>query len=378
MREENTMELTIKKSDINAQNPYQYNKLEAARFYFVPCTVKETHDELELIFDLSGMRPFSIARKMRDADKYGFLVQILEAVMDNPDYIFSLDPENLYLDEQGRVRVLERDVSTRDIAEASGKILDIQALAGYMFQKKYMFSNYKEGGLKLLKEQKRTKFLSEIESLEQAVVIFKERQEIEQAQDAEDRIHVNRHVYKRNLIIMAAAIAGCFLMTAYSVYQYNWVMKPQKSALLAERAYMEHNYTGVADALADIPVEQLDKHEKYLLATVYIQGQSVDSFDMDTKKRLLSKLSYNGDENLLDYWICLGRLDTDGALDIAMRMSDNQLILYAYLQKIDIVSADQTLTGAEKTEQIEELKGNIKSLADKLGIDYKETQTEGE
>jgi len=70
---------------------------------------------------------------------------------------------------------------------------------------------------------------------------------------------------------------------------------------------MENDYAGVADALAGIPVEQMDMHEKYLLAVVYIRGQSVDSFNMYTKERLI--------------------------------------------QKLDMVSADSSLTGEDKTQQ---------------------------
>uniref|UniRef100_UPI0028A2B680 type VII secretion protein EssB/YukC n=1 Tax=Lacrimispora sp. TaxID=2719234 RepID=UPI0028A2B680 len=88
-----------------------------------------------------------------------------------------------------------------------------------------------------------------------------------------------------------------------------------------QRAYLENDLTGVIDALEKILAEQLDRHEKYILAVVAIRGQSVDSFPAETKDRLISRLSYKGDENLLDYWIYLGRLEADQAIDAAMRMS---------------------------------------------------------
>ena len=167
-------------------------------------------------------------------------------------------------------------------------------------------------------------------------------------------------------------------MAALLVYQKVWQTDPMSSALQAERYYMENNLTAVADALAPIPVSEIDVHEKYILAVTYIRGQSIDSFDYGTKERLISKLSWQGDENLLDYWIHLGRLDVDQALDVAMRISDNQLTLYAYLQKLEQISMDTQLPGEEKARQIDAVRSKIKTLAEELGVSYKETQAGGE
>ena len=372
MKEENRFVLNLKKSDMTAKNSYQYHKLENAGFYFVPCSITETYDELEAVFQMEGLRPFSEARKMRNADKYGFLIQILEAIDSGKEYSFSLNPENLYLNPQNRVCILNRDISSKTEEEKKNQWMDMQALAGYLLQRQYRYEDLRKGGFTLLKKQKRLKYILELEEPGQAREIFQQYQEAEREKDREELSLVNKHRYRSCLVIMCIAAAGCIAMTALLVYQKYWIEKPLRGALMAERAYMESDYTRVADALAGIGVEQMDRHEKYLLAVVYIRGQSVDAFNRYTKERLIAKLSYHGEEQQLDYWIHLGRMDADQALDVAMRMSDSQLMLYAYLQKLDMVSADSSLTGEEKTQQIESLKGKIKSLADELGIEYKD------
>ena len=373
MKEENMVELNFKKSDMIAKNSYQYHKLEHAGFYFVPCSITETYDELEATFHMEGLRPFSEARGMRNADKYGFLIQILEAIDSGTEYSFSLNPENLYLNAQNRICILGRDISSKTEEEKKNQWMDMQALAGYLLQRRYRYEDLRKGGFALLKKQKKLAYILELEDTKQAREVFQNYQEAERENDREELSLVNKHRHRSCLVIMSLAVTGCIAMAALLVYQKNWIEKPQRSALMAERAYMENDYAGVADALSGIPVEQMDMHEKYLLAVVYIRGQSVDSFNMYTKERLIAKLSYHGDEHLLDYWIYLGRMEADQALDVAMRMSDSQLMLYAYLQKLDMVSADSSLTGEDKTQQIESLKGKIKSLADELGIEYKET-----
>lgn len=378
MTEENTIILHIKKIDMNAKNLYEFTKLESARFYFVPCTIEETSDEIKAVFDIRGMRPFHEARKMRKSERYGFILQVLDAIAENPDYYFSLSPDNLFLDSQDRVRILNRDAANGSEEESDDKQMDIKAFAGYLLQKRYTYDNLREGGLKLLSKQKGTKSISEIESVAQAKERFQKAYIEEKEKDNREFISVRKKGYYRSKWIMRIALAGCAAMALFLIYQNYWIIKPQSSSLKAERAYLENDFIGVTDALAEIPVDKIEKHEKFVLATVYIRGQSVDVFNMETKERLLSRLTYQGDESLLDYWIYLGRLDVDQALDTAMRMSDNQLILYAYLQKLEIVSSDTSLTGEMKAQQMASLKEKIKSLAEQLGIEYVESETENE
>lgn len=358
--------------DMDAKNPYEYHKLETAKFYFVPCTVEETYDELIFTYDLELLYPFSHARTMRNPEKYGFLLQILESISSSSEYKFSLHPENIYLDAQNRIRILERDLRHEGEGTEDAILEDIRALAGYLLQKKYSFENFKEGGTVLLKKQSTTRYLLEIDNQENAIEVLRTLQKEEREKDQERLLYVNKKGYRSSLWMLGLAVTGCVCMTAVLIYQNHWVIKREASALMAERAYMEQDFPAVMDALAGIPLEQMDRHEKYLLAVVSIRGQSVDSFQAETKERLLSKLSYDGDEHLLDYWISLGRMDADQALDIAMRMSDYQLTLYAYLQKMDLISADNLMPGEEKVQQVESLKEKVKNLANELGIEYQE------
>lgn len=172
------------------------------------------------------------------------------------------------------------------------------------------------------------------------------------------------------MLILMGMFILCFSVSG--IYWYVEHVQPEQCALRAERAYLENDLIAVIEALSSIPVEKMDTHEKYVLAVSYIKAQVVDSFTNETKELLLSKLAYNSDEAVLDYWIYLGRRQVEPAIDIAMRRSDNQLLLYAYLQKLDVVADDAELTGEEKDAQLTELKSKVTALADAMGIDYKE------
>lgn len=369
--------VTRKKQDLYASNIYQYHKLAEENYCFVPCQIQEAQDELEFTFRMEGMAPVSGMRDRELSVRYGILVQVLELCMEHPQYRFAVCPDNLYLDMQGRVRVLERDFAGPG-ASGEGCLPEILALAGYLLQKKYNYHDFYEGGLKLLSRQRRTRFLAEITSAGDALEVFRNRQKEAREQEQQDLILVKRGSYRSRNILLIITGLGCAAMAALLVYQKVWLTDPMSSALAAERYYMENNLTAVADALAPIPAAEMDAHEKYILAVTYIRGQSIDSFDYGTKERLISKLSWQGDENLLDYWIHLGRLDVDQALDVAMRISDKQLTLYAYLQKLEQISMDTQLPGEEKAQQMDAVRSKIKALAEELGVSYQETQAGGE
>lgn len=366
-----------KKQELYASNIYQYHKLAEEKYCFVPCRVQEAQDELEFTFYTADMTPLSQLRSRELSVKYGILVQLLEICMTHSQYCFAVCPDNLYLDMQERVRVLERDFVENGIF-GEERLPEILALAGCLLQKKYSYDDYYKGGLKLLSRQRRTRFLAELTSIQDALEIFRKRQQEAREQEQQNLIYVKRDSYRNRTALLGITSLGCAVMAALLVYQKVWQTDPMSSALQAERYYMENNLTAVADALAPIPVSEIDVHEKYILAVTYIRGQSIDSFDYGTKERLISKLSWQGDENLLDYWIHLGRLDVDQALDVAMRISDNQLTLYAYLQKLEQISMDTQLPGEEKARQIDAVRSKIKTLAEELGVSYKETQAGGE
>ncbi len=70
-------------------------------------------------------------------------------------------------------------------------------------------------------------------------------------------------------------------------------------------------------------------------------------------------------EKKLDYWIYLGRMETEEAENIAMQQSDDQLLLYAYLKEKKKVETDTKLSGAEKTAALTALEEKIQPLKEK-------------
>ena len=372
MKEREFIEQVFKKTDLNAKNIYQYNKLTNAGFYFVSCEYKELQDEVEFKYDITNKRNIKEYKNESLSLKYALIAQLIEAVKQNDDYFFSIAPDNVYVDIENRIAILNRDISTDN---STNTLSELRAFAAYLIQNKYTYEDYIKGGEKLLSYNNKTKFLLDISDFEKAKETFEEMYSLELNTQKQKFISVSRSKWMFKNTALVVSLLFFIAVSGYSGYQNYKIIKPQKSALSAERFYVEKDLVKVIDALKNIPVNEIDKHEKYILAVSYIRSQTVDAFDPSIKNKLVDRLSYEGDENLLNYWIYLGRLEVDNAIDVAIRISDNQLLLYAYIQKLDLISADKNLSGDVKSQQLETLRTNIKNLADTMGIEYKDNES---
>lgn len=160
------------------------------------------------------------------------------------------------------------------------------------------------------------------------------------------------------------------------VYGYFWHIPRQDKIVEANDAYLQKDYIRVIDSLKDFEIGQMERAQKYILATAYIQGESVDSFSTKDKEVILSKINYQSNEGIFDYWIHLGRMEVKEAENLALQMSDDQLLLYAYLQELSRIEEDQEMSGEEKSSKKQDLMKKVEELADKLHISYREADEE--
>ena len=68
------------------------------------------------------------------------------------------------------------------------------------------------------------------------------------------------------------------------------------------------------------------------------------------------------DPIIFDYWILLGRLHFSEAVDIAQRLGDDELLLFAYLKQEVYVRSDISIPGEERMALLSYLERNIDRL----------------
>ena len=371
------MEIRVQRADMEAKTIYDFKRLEHGTVAMLPMTIKEEKETLLLCFDMEGMHSITEVQKMEKLQKLELILQVAELEKDYMRFEFQLSPENLYYDRLNRVKIKFRDITTGLYEERKEQFLKLyQALIGYIMDGSRPYEDYLSGGKELLKDQKEVVTLLSAETLEEEISLLQTLYENYKKEETILKIKVDKKKYKKMNIY--GIVSSVFLVVLFGavVYGYFWHIPRQDKIVEANDAYLQKDYIRVIDSLKDFEIGQMERAQKYILATAYIQGESVDSFSTKDKEVILSKINYQSNEGIFDYWIHLGRMEVKEAENLALQMSDDQLLLYAYLQELSRIEEDQEMSGEEKSSKKQDLMKKVEELADKLHILYREADEE--
>ena len=371
------MEIRVQRADMEAKTIYDFKRLEHGTVAMLPMTIEEEKETLLLCFDMEGMHSITEVQKMEKLQKLELILQVAELEKDYMRFEFQLSPENLYYDRLNRVKIKFRDITTGLYEERKEQFLKLyQALIGYIMDGSRPYEDYLSGGKELLKDQKEVVTLLSAETLEEEISLLQTLYENYKKEETILKIKVGKKKYKKMNIYGIVSSVLLVVLFGAVVYGYFWHIPRQDKIVEANDAYLQKDYIRVIDSLKDFEIGQMERAQKYILATAYIQGESVDSFSTKDKEVILSKINYQSNEGIFDYWIHLGRMEVKEAENLALQMSDDQLLLYAYLQELSRIEEDQEMSGEEKSSKKQDLMKKVEELADKLHISYREADEE--
>lgn len=372
MKEQIINQHRIRKTSITANNPYEYSLIERAKGSFVPCCITEEGEELLLSYDVAGLKAFDELRQCSYDAKLLSLIDV--AVLH--DYAvrlkFSLCPDNLYYDIYHKVCIGFRDIYGNDEAYDEGEFIrEYKALIGDILSKKYTYADYYEGGEDLYRKSAILRKISECKTVDDIEVVLAQEYETYLRKRETDYICVSRLkslVVRIALIVLTALLLGSLTLTSYFFYYE----RPYALASVSSYdAWIQSDYEKTFVSMSEIPIERLNQTQKYILAYSAIKCEGFSQANLDG---ILNTITINGDAKLKDYWICIGRLDTVKAADIAMQLSDDQLLYYAYLREKAIVEADTAITGEEKAAKLSELDSKLSPLKEEYEAMLKEQE----
>lgn len=370
-------EIRVQKADMAAKTSYDYQRLEQEDALLLPCVIEEEKETLCMKFETGEMAPFEQLKKEDKIKKMEVLMQVAELEKLYMKFEFSLCPKNLYYDRLGKVKVKKRDIIPAHDEDRKQQFLNMyQALIGYIMEGSRPYDDYLSGGAEILKKKEEFVKLMTPETLQEEKSLLVKMYENARSREEKTTLRVDR---KKQRILSVYAVISTFALAgllAAGIYSFGWYIPRQERITAANDAFLKKDYITVIDSLRDFAVEDMERPQKYILATAYIQGQAVDTFSTADKEAILSKITYDASETVLNYWIHLGRLEVAEAEELAMQMSDNQLLLYAYMQELDQLEQGSGLSGEEKNNREQELREEIRGLADNLGISYGAEKTE--
>ena len=198
------------------------------------------------------------------------------------------------------------------------------------------------------------------ETLEGIIGCLREEYERLVEENATTKITINKRKYRRNKIFLVLTSVLMVVFAGLWGYEMLWEKPYQDAVIEANKSYLKINYSGVVEAFRDTDTSRFSVYDKYILAHSYVQSENLTE---EQKKNITSALSLETNEKVLDYWIALGRLEITEAENIAQQVSDNDLLLYAYLKEKNMLEADTSVSGEEKASRLDELSNKIEQLS---------------
>lgn len=322
----------------------------------VPCTLEETEDSINLIFDAQGMEAADTIRAKPKWEKLRFLINCAELFGLDAEYDFSFSLENLMVDINLIPGVLTRDAKKPDSEDFLQRY---KALVGSILLPKYKYEDYLEGGRDLYKKKKLLLEITTLETLDEMKDnLMKEYRRLIWETSSTKRLVSRQTIWISRIAIPLLAVV--LLASAFFGGRMLLIDIPFRDSLIsANTAYINRDPLSVQRILSPYNIDRLSTETRYFLSRSYVSTAALT--DMQ-RENILMVLTPMTSSMLFDYWIYIGRLYFEEAIELAQRMGDNEYLLYAYIQQDAFVRADMNMPGEERIQLLAELERNIDAL----------------
>jgi len=288
------------------------------------------------------------------ARKFSTLVAWKSRIV-NPE----LNPDNLFL-VGGQLKVAHRGL--KGYIEPKTCVDDefltqYKALVVSMIYPKYSFESLSSGTVKV-----RNPLCCEIldaETVEAAEAILDAEIQVRRMVDKKTKRPVKKSVFALlcwTSALFAALVLGLGIWIGITLSE---TVPLQERVIESQAAFMVNNFGEAVSIMQNDNPEALPRSVQYVLATSFVQ---LENLSLQQRSEVLNHLSPASSENELLYWIRIGRGEFYMALDIALNIGDNQLVLHAYTKLYDMVYADPVMPGAEKQQRLDQYRTRINDL----------------
>jgi type VII secretion protein EssB len=357
------VEENVKKSTLVCQTTFDLKKLNIPIPVFVPMDYEERLEEVCFKYKLEGLKPVSLLKNEEKTMQYRFLINFVKLWEAWNNYAIPLTEDNVYYDENYLPYVKCRDLHLQGKELITADFLDsYKTFIGGILGQKYSIKQLQESGLETLKDEPSFDEFYKATSSEELIIILRKRKGAYESNQEASRRLVTKTGYRIRTIV--AIVAPILLLIALGGFVYSnlYVIPYQEQVINAKDAYIRMDFVAAIDSLHGISTENMSVSTKYILAVSFARGQSLQQEEIS---RIVSRLTVQSNERELEYWIYLGRLDVRRAQDLAMALSDNQLLVYAYMKELNILENDTSIPGEEKQNRINALEGRIRSLGER-------------
>lgn len=365
--QENILEKRIKKSELKAKDIFAYEYLTKKAEGLLLLQIEEEEEDIIMRFSLEGMRPLAGLKAEEAEYRWRFVCNWYALYQTWQNYALSFEEENIYYDNNFMPYIAFRDIRMPEENTDEEMFLEeYRYLAAGILSNKYSYQQIKESGIEIVGKDKRASFVTEERNLSEFYLYVKQQADEIYEDNKQNKIRLDKKKYRMCNRIALGILAVLLAIIIYTGYQTVVILPRDKAVIKASRAYTIQNYVDCIDCLKRTTPKQMDTYTKYILAVSYAKSEALERAELDN---ILDKLSIYSNEIELEYWIAIGRSVYDRAENIAQALSDDKLLIYAYMKELNYLEGNVTMDGEEKQNRMTQLSNAITEIGKKYTTD---------
>lgn len=365
IKAEDSWKLDVKRSDVASQDLSDLLLLDLHHPMFLRQEMMADEDTVHFAYfpeqfgqSFADFKGKEMSEKLRLALN---MVEFKEAL--KLPVTFFLHPSNIFISKDGRAKLAYRaipEVMVPQQLDATDLLKQLKSYILALFTD-FDFMELYNGALDVVPVAEFLDSLRQAETIEALESLLESffQDKLAEEEATLTRVSRSKHsLYRHATIWLSAVVSLLLIPLVYLVFIHN----PFKEKMLdADTAFIKVDYPAVISELERVSLSSLPYTQKYTLAYAYIQGLDLNS---EQRSVILNNVTLKSDEQYLDYWIEIGRGNSKEALDLAKRLDDSDLILYALYQSIEQVRESSSLSGDEREAALEELKSEYEKYWD--------------
>lgn len=361
------LEKRIKKSDLKAKDIFDYEYLTKKAEGLLPMQIEEEEEDIVMRFPLEGMHPL-VELKAEEAEyRWRFVCNWYTLYSTWQNYELAFEEADIYYDKNFMPYIAFRDIRMpEENTDEEIFLEEYRYLAAGVLSNKYSYQQIKESGIEIVGKDKRASFVLEERNLSEFYLYVRQQADEIYEDNRQNKIRLDRKKYQIGNRVALGILVVLLAIIVYTGYQTLIILPRDKAVIKASRAYTVQSYVDCIDCLKRIEPEQMDTYTKYILAVSYAKSEALEKAELDN---ILEKLSIYSNEIELEYWIAIGRSAYDRAENIAQALSDDKLLIYAYMKELNYLEGNVTMDGEEKQNRMTQLSNSITEIGKKYTTD---------
>lgn len=273
---------------------------------------------------------------------------------------FNFEPDNLTYDIHGTILCEDmREESEEEFYGLNKYVNEYKSLIGFVFQSRYSYYDYLNGGMALLKKNRYMKKIVSLENVQDIIVALEEIYIMIYEEQKKNIIEIKKKKYNTTKVLMIFGIIVSIVLGIF-VFYYSYIVNPHNEIVIkVQNAYLSGDYRSCVDISNQADIEEFDILTKKIIATSVINDSS---FTYVKKEKELENIENFNNEIVLNYWLMIGRNQYSEAENIAMQLSSDTLLLNAYVKERNYLIGNINIDGQEKSKRLDELQKEIKDI----------------